>query len=529
MPTYPRVFDQARTVDPSATYGRSAADHVLFVSTAGDDANDGLLPGPDRAKATLDGAITAAGSGGYLIQLGAGTYTEPAGTPPNNMQFRGVGAATIIQLDTASATLFTLTNAHDVVFSDLKLQLTANATGSTLLTLDNTFKCHFQNVTFVGQHTSATGSTYRTQIGTYLTGNSGDNTFRSCLFANLGAGVRTETVMNYLIGCDISHCWRGIWGGDPTGAAYIAGMSVDSTTFVSNAATTDRHVYVDGTANIFWLTNVWMEGCDRAADIGAGTYGPYAVGLVNVKMASTTATLAINAARQTTLVNVDLNVDPTTTPTDLSINATNAPDGFAANILSHQVTQIPRSAFPVAWTYFGRTVAQLPTLNSACVVDTTADATLTPLSINGHTNAPNLFEIKRNGTTYYSGDRYGNVTLRGRTTSGSFQDAIVARTLSGDDAVTFDGSTGGFCPITLNANATSSSIANVPPSGFSGRLTIEWIQGAGGSHTYVWPTNCKFAGETAPTPSTTAGLRDSVTFRYDGTNWIEVGRAVGVG
>jgi hypothetical protein len=76
---------------------------------------------------------------------------------------------------------------------------------------------------------------------------------------------------------------------------------------------------------------------------------------------------------------------------------------------------------------------------------------------------------------------------------------------------------------TLNANATSSSITNAAPGQV---LTISWLQGAGGSFTYAWPANCKFAGGAAPTPSTTAGIRDTVTFYYDGTNWHEVSRSV---
>ena len=96
---------------------------------------------------------------------------------------------------------------------------------------------------------------------------------------------------------------------------------------------------------------------------------------------------------------------------------------------------------------------------------------------------------------------------------------------SSGGTVTFDVSFGNIQPVTITGNVTSSSIAN-PSAGQV--VTIAWVQGAGGSHTYAWPANCKFAAGTAPAASTTAGYTDSVTFYYNGTNWIETSRAVGV-
>lgn len=48
------------------------------------------------------------------------------------------------------------------------------------------------------------------------------------------------------------------------------------------------------------------------------------------------------------------------------------------------------------------------------------------------------------------------------------------------------------------------------------------------SGTVAWPANCKFVGAAAPTTSVTANFRDSVTFLYNGTNWNEIARSVGV-
>lgn len=108
----------------------------------------------------------------------------------------------------------------------------------------------------------------------------------------------------------------------------------------------------------------------------------------------------------------------------------------------------------------------------------------------------------------------------------SLEPAVKAQTLAANGAVTLDASLGGIQAVTLAANATSSAIVNPQIAGQL--LTVEWIQDGTGSRTYVWPTNCKFAAGTAPAASTAAGDTDSVTFRWDGTNWKETARAIGV-
>jgi len=104
----------------------------------------------------------------------------------------------------------------------------------------------------------------------------------------------------------------------------------------------------------------------------------------------------------------------------------------------------------------------------------------------------------------------------------------VAQTLAAPGAVTINTPTTGYAEITLQANATSSVISGGQVNGAV--LTITWIQDATGGRTYVWPTNCKFAGGVAPS-DTTLSKRTSVTFHYDSTstNWTELSRAVAVG
>jgi hypothetical protein len=61
-------------------------------------------------------------------------------------------------------------------------------------------------------------------------------------------------------------------------------------------------------------------------------------------------------------------------------------------------------------------------------------------------------------------------------------------------------------------------------------LRITWIQDSTGGRTYAWPSNCNFAGASAPS-DTTASTWTKVPFRYDsGSNgWWELDRAVAVG
>ena len=97
--------------------------------------------------------------------------------------------------------------------------------------------------------------------------------------------------------------------------------------------------------------------------------------------------------------------------------------------------------------------------------------------------------------------------------------------LSVNGAVTFDAK----APeqfVNLAANVTSSTINN-PIAGQP--ITITWRQDATGGRTYVWPTDCRFAGGSAPS-DTTASTQTSVTFERNGTTgrYFETSRSVAV-
>lgn len=104
--------------------------------------------------------------------------------------------------------------------------------------------------------------------------------------------------------------------------------------------------------------------------------------------------------------------------------------------------------------------------------------------------------------------------------------AVAAQTGVSGGAVVFSSS----LPVhsaALTGNVTGWSISGTPVSGQE--IEITWIQDATGSRTLAGgPGTVKHAGA-ALTLTTTANRRDVVTYRYDGTNWIEKSRSMNVG
>lgn len=140
-----------------------------------------------------------------------------------------------------------------------------------------------------------------------------------------------------------------------------------------------------------------------------------------------------------------------------------------------------------------------------------------------YANSSTVFFRNSTDTVYYSTDML-DLTVRGKAAIPVLYKAPASQTLAANGAVTIPSTADQN--ITLQANATSSTISGSPVGGQ--QLIITWIQDATGGRTYVWPTNCKFAGGAAPS-DTTASKRTSVTFRYDSGNWYELDRAVAVG
>ncbi|QKY78984.1 hypothetical protein Jinkies_36 [Arthrobacter phage Jinkies] len=115
-------------------------------------------------------------------------------------------------------------------------------------------------------------------------------------------------------------------------------------------------------------------------------------------------------------------------------------------------------------------------------------------------------------------------TAMGIGPRGAFFQLVQAQSYAGG-AFTLDAALGNHQTVTLTGNVSSMTVTN-PKLGQV--MTVEFIQDATGSRTVAWPANFKFAGGAAPAMSTAANWSDSVTFRYDGTNWRETSRALGI-
>lgn len=88
---------------------------------------------------------------------------------------------------------------------------------------------------------------------------------------------------------------------------------------------------------------------------------------------------------------------------------------------------------------------------------------------------------------------------------------------------TIDASLGENVEITLTASTGQLSVTN-PKIGQ--RMFLSVRQTGAGSFLVTWPTNFRWAANTAPTLTTAAGRQDDFIFRYDGTNWVEFSRTL---
>lgn len=114
-------------------------------------------------------------------------------------------------------------------------------------------------------------------------------------------------------------------------------------------------------------------------------------------------------------------------------------------------------------------------------------------------------------------------TMTGHNNIGINPDVLYAQgNVTG--ATTFDRVNGIHITATLTGNIT----VTLPSTTFNGEmLTLELIQDGTGSRTVTWPSNFKKAGGTL-TLSTAAAAKDTISMRWDGTNWVETGRALNV-
>ena len=95
-------------------------------------------------------------------------------------------------------------------------------------------------------------------------------------------------------------------------------------------------------------------------------------------------------------------------------------------------------------------------------------------------------------------------------------------TLTDGSTVAWDVSASPIAKLTLGGNRTISAPTNAVGSGQYISLLV--IQDGTGSRTLTWNAVYEFTADTAPTLTTTASKGDLFTFRYNGSQWLEVGR-----
>jgi hypothetical protein len=91
-------------------------------------------------------------------------------------------------------------------------------------------------------------------------------------------------------------------------------------------------------------------------------------------------------------------------------------------------------------------------------------------------------------------------------------------------ATTFNRANGPIITATLTGNIT---VILTDGTRIGELLELRLTQDGTGSRTVTWPSNFKKAGGSL-TLSTAAGAKDLITARWDGTNWVEVSRALNV-
>lgn len=110
--------------------------------------------------------------------------------------------------------------------------------------------------------------------------------------------------------------------------------------------------------------------------------------------------------------------------------------------------------------------------------------------------------------------------------TGSASGSTVISQAAQSGAVAVDASTGDIQILNLTGNVSGITISN-PTTGQ--QLILVLVQDATGSRTIAFTTTVKWAAATAPTWTTTASRKDIVRLIFDGTNWLEASRSLGVG
>lgn len=135
--------------------------------------------------------------------------------------------------------------------------------------------------------------------------------------------------------------------------------------------------------------------------------------------------------------------------------------------------------------------------------------------------------IYTSGSASALGEFVTGDTLDGGLVEGPFlkQQYAATATLTDGATISWDVSSAQVAKVTLGGNRTLAAPTNVVDGAF---YALAVYQDATGSRTLSWNTVFKFVSGAAPTLTTTANGKDFFTFKSDGTNLYEQGRAQAV-
>lgn len=347
----------------SVTQSMLALDVAADINRAATQRFDIRAYGAVSGAADSSAAFVAADAAATAVR---GTVFIPPGDwrltseffPSNFANYQGVGQTSHITFNRGYGRAFDLTNKLFVRFSDLRLtNPSAYATGFYVA---NAFRCSWNRVVVDG--TNQVGALADLTLrGFEFRDNAGDNRLIDCDLNNLGTGIETDTVMNYMIGGTIGSCRTSISGGDTTGVNYRAGMSVSGTTFVGTVGATEYHLRAAGSSAEWWFNSIWMEKVDNAVLVGNTVGGARSLSIRSAYMAGKFSCLNIVNARQPTLDDITFSSEVGDTPVELSINSTYALNGSARNLRSSQVYDFPDATFPSGWDVYTRDHHRFPT------------------------------------------------------------------------------------------------------------------------------------------------------------------------
>ncbi len=337
--TTPDVPPSARALDMPPT-----ARNVRDLGAVGDGVAD-------------DTAAIAEAYGGaqgpVVLYLPAGKYLVSAWPDvPDYSAVIGEGGDATTIIHQGSGPLFALRDRHRVAFKRLGVFVTQP--GASAVSLSACFRCSFDSVVLRGNHLSENFPEYSGQQGVLLSDNTGGTAFVNCDINNFGTGLVTSCIQNYVTASKFTNNHVGVLG---TGNDDNAGLSIVNSEFVSDndPNTTSTQLRIDGSANDWWITNVWFEGADVAVSVGdAARGGPAQFGLVNCKVAARTTCVELLHCRQPYLANVLFDPDGASPPTPLKIDPQDCPQGTAVNLLSGSADDIDVSAFPPGWSVTAR-------------------------------------------------------------------------------------------------------------------------------------------------------------------------------